>query len=184
MYMDGFHWVHSSLCVIYLFPEWVLDSRVKLAMASLGTLLMGVLLEGVIWQRRRVVKRMSAGMARLGVGSVFCGLQLTFGYFIMLIVMTYSGVLFLCCVGGLMLGNMLFNGSDGLIGAAKTKGRLGGAAGEDPNEGLPNTCLCAADKTEGVAAGSVVEYNSCCNADSQEEDIPDGATPCCQYSSA
>eukprot|EP00977_Amphora_coffeiformis_P017380 scaffold5612_cov150-Amphora_coffeaeformis.AAC.6 len=183
MYMDGFHWVHDSLCVIYLFPKWVLDSRVKLAMASLGTLFMGVLLEAVIWQRRKVAKRMSAGMARLGVGSVFYGLQLTFGYFIMLVVMTYSGVLFLCCVGGLVLGNMLFNGSDGLIGAANKKGKAGGAAREDPNEDLPNPCICVDDKTDGEAGGSGAEY-SCCNTGSQEEDIPDGATPCCQYSSA
>jgi len=186
MYMDGFHWVHDSLCVIYLFPKWVLDSRVKLAMASLGTLSMGIVLEGVIWQRRQVVKRMSAGMTRLGVGSVFYGLQLTFGYFIMLIVMTYSGVLFLCCVGGLVLGNMLFGVNDSLIGAATKKKGLAGVSGEDPNDGLPNPCLCADDKTDGIAAGSALG-STCCNGDNRDgggDDIPEGATPCCQYSSA
>lgn len=189
MYMDGFHWVHDTLCVIYLFPRWVLDSRTKLAMASVGTLFMGVLLEGVIWQRRKLFKRMKAGTARLGMGSAFYGVQLTLGYFIMLIVMTYSGVLFLCCVAGLVLGNVMFNGHDGLLATASpSSGRRASVPTQDLNEGLPNPCLCADDKTDAVAGESAAgggEPHPCCrNGDGDEDDIPEGATPCCQYSAA
>ena len=163
MDMDGFHWVHDSLCVVYLFPGWVLSSRTKLAMASVGTLFMGIVLEGVIWQRRQVVKSMKAGVSRLGVGSLYYGLQLTLGYFIMLIVMTYSGVLFLCSISGLVIGNIVFNAKDGPF--SRVFGRKEPGVLEAEDEELPARCNCADGKTSG----------------DPDLDIPDGATPCCQH---
>ena len=172
MYMDGFHWVHDSLCVVYLFPGWVLSSRGKLAGAAIGTLVMGIILEGIIWQRRHLLKTMAAGKARLGFGSVMYGAQLTLGYFLMLVIMTYSGVLFCCSVAGLVIGNVLFNAKDGFLGLRSEEKKE-----EKLNEGLLHPCVCADDKTTGAAADP-------CNESSSDDarDIADGATPCCQHS--
>ena len=97
--------------------------------------------------------------------------------------MTYSGVLFVCTVLGLMLGNLVFNPKDGLLQMHhKQKQRPGvtGAAGSGAiDDDLPVTCPCGDDKTTGVAAGSANSGSEDENNDNQG--VPDGATPCCQY---
>ena len=95
MYMDGFHFTDTT-CVIYLFPEWVLSSKAKLAGAAIGTVVFGVALKAVIHFRRRTIGAMSMapGYNRLLASATFYGLQLTMGYMLMLVIMTYSGVLY------------------------------------------------------------------------------------------
>lgn len=185
MYMDGFHWVHDSLCVIYLFPGWVLSTKAKLAAASVGTVVMAALLEGIIWQRRELLRTLPAGGLRLSVGSLLYGVQLSLGYLVMLVIMTYSGVLFLCTVTGLVLGNVLFNAKDGLMASRRRENPQEESAahgipadgdhqfdkdGDLPMKSAP--CGCE-DKAYTVESG---------NAPS-DHDIPDGATPCCQHAS-
>jgi len=115
MYMDGFHWIHPTTCVIYLFPQWVLSSEGQLVAACFGTILFGILLEYVISCRRNTVSQLPVGMQRLGASAGFYGVQLTIGYLVMLIVMTYSLPLFLCCILGLVGGHILFNAKDALV---------------------------------------------------------------------
>jgi hypothetical protein len=164
MYMDGFHWVNEGLCVIYLFPGWILSTRTKLAVASVGTIMGGTFLEGIIWQRRRVLQSMNQGYGRLGVGGLFYGLQLTVGYLLMLVVMTYSGVLFLSTVSGLVMGNLVFNSKDSLVSSWKTKS--GTTTHTDPVEAMDDPCM-------------YVEVES--GGDSDNQNVPEGATPCCQH---
>jgi Ctr copper transporter family len=108
MYMDGFHWTDPT-CVIYLFPTWILNSARSLVGACVGTILFAIALEAVIWKRRSVIPAFPAGWKRLGVSTLFYGVQLTMGYLLMLVVMIYSGPLFFSVIVGLMGGHALFN---------------------------------------------------------------------------
>jgi hypothetical protein len=162
MYMDGFHW-KNTVCVIYLFPRWILSTRGKLAGASVGTIAFGASLEKVIEQRRLVVTSLKPGYRRLGISALFYGLQLTMGYFLMLVVMTYSGPLFMCVVLGLVSGHILFTAKDAFL-AQKEKKENNVAA------------------TEKVASSTTdEEFAQCCCADVEDDaGVPEGSTPCCQ----
>ena len=96
MYMDGFHWLDST-CVIYLFPSWVLSTPAKLAIAAVGTVVFGTVLEFVIFTRRQVMTKLKPGFHRLTASALYYGLQLTLGYMIMLVIMTFSGDLVTHC---------------------------------------------------------------------------------------
>lgn len=52
---------------------------------------------------------------------IYGGVQLTIGYFLMLVVMTYSGPLFLCVVVGLVMGHAAFNARGAMKAAAAKK---------------------------------------------------------------
>mmetsp|Transcript_30756 Transcript_30756/g.46637 ORF Transcript_30756/g.46637 Transcript_30756/m.46637 type:complete len:619 (-) Transcript_30756:40-1896(-) len=109
MYMDGFHWVHDTTCIIYLIPGWVLDGPGKLIVASVGTVAASILLEFTLYWRKSV-----ASSNALLLPTALYGLQLTLGYLLMLVIMTYSGVLFVCVIGGLMLGHAVWNAKHNL----------------------------------------------------------------------
>lgn len=112
MYMEGFQLVHSSTCVIMLFPSWVLNSAWKYVLAAIGTFLLAVGLEKFIQQRRKTMEALESGRKRLLVSAALYGVQLTIGYMLMLIIMIYSGVLFLAVVSGLVAGHVFFNAMD------------------------------------------------------------------------
>lgn len=156
MYMDGFHWMNPT-CIIYLFPGWVLTSSGKVAAASIGTLLFGIALEAVIWKRRLVVQSFSTGWKRLAASTLFYGLQLTMGYLIMLVVMTYSGPLFMCVVLGLMGGHAMFNARSMVASKVHTVAACG---------------------TEQPIARSETEVDRQDSSDTPT--VPEGITPCCQ----
>jgi len=115
MYMEGFQWVQSSTCVILLFPGWVLNSAAKYALAVIGTVLLAIGLEKFIQQRRKAMACMEYGTKRLVASAIFYGVQLIIGYVLMLIIMIYSGVLFLSVILGLVIGHVLFNARDALF---------------------------------------------------------------------
>jgi len=110
MYMDGFNW-NSVVCIIYLFPSWVLNTQGKLIAAAFGTLAMGIAVEFAIAGRKILMKRASGcgHLSRLIVSTLLYGLQLTLAYLLMLVVMTYSGQLFICAILGLMMGHFVVN---------------------------------------------------------------------------
>jgi hypothetical protein len=160
MYMDGFHWTNPT-CVIYLFPNWILSSAGLLTAASIGTIFFGILLEAVISQRRSVVQSFPLGWKRLTVSTLFYGLQLTLGYLIMLVVMTYSGPLFMCVIFGLMGGHAIFNS-----GSAKA-----------PKENKTHDLILDETATDVEPKNSV---SDCCSGGYAKAEIPEGFTPCCQ----
>jgi len=108
MYMNGFQW-KGVYCVIYLFPSWILNTPSKMAIACIGTLFTAVGLEGVITARRILLPKIQKRQKKLLCSTIIYGLQLTLGYLIMLVVMTYSVPLFLCCIFGLMMGHFFFH---------------------------------------------------------------------------
>jgi len=115
MYMEGFQWVQSSTCVILLFPSWVLNTAWKYTIAVIGTFLFAIGLEKFIQQRRKVMVYMSESTKnRLLVSAAFYGVQISIGYLLMLIIMIYSGVLFLAVILGLVTGHILFNAKDAI----------------------------------------------------------------------
>merc|ERR1712194_845018 len=111
MYMNGFQW-EGLYCVIYLFPSWVLNTPWKLVIACFGTILGGIAVEGVITARRMILQskkfKLQNANTKLFISMILYGAQLTMGYLIMLVVMTYSGPLFISVIIGLMIGHVLF----------------------------------------------------------------------------
>lgn len=195
MYMDGFHWIHDTTCVIYLFPQWVLSTQGKFAAACFGTLIFGIVVEYVISRRRDSVTGLSAGYYRLAASAGFYGLQLTMGYVIMLVVMTYSIPLFLCCVMGLVGGHVLFNAKDALL--SKLPSTSGGKSSNNVSRSDSTQSAGANNASDEERAGQTPEdiitsLPECCCTNSEpfqqngatevEEDheIPEGCTPCCQ----
>jgi hypothetical protein len=108
MYMDGFNW-KSHVCVIYLAPAWVLNTMGKFVGAAFGTIFMGIAVEFSILGRKKALPHVSDPLARLLVSTTLYGIQLTLAYLLMLVVMTYSGPLFICSVLGLMAGHFVIN---------------------------------------------------------------------------
>jgi len=173
MYMDGFHWTNPT-CVIYLFPAWVLSTSQSLIGACFGTIFFGIALEGVILQRRRTVKSFPENSWKRNAVSTFLyGVQLTMGYFIMLVVMTYSGPLFMSVVFGLMIGHFVCNSklchakqqsSNVLSGVVKSVGN---------------------DDERGSDCCSTAKAGECCTCPREsrvvsDPFVPEGSTPCCQ----
>ena len=114
MYMEGFQWIQSSTCVIMFFESWVLDSATKYVFAIIGTVLAAIGLEKFIQQRRKVMACMEEGPTRLVASALFYGVQLIIGYMLMLVIMIYSGALFLAVILGLVIGHILFNARDAI----------------------------------------------------------------------
>ncbi|KAL7514166.1 hypothetical protein ACHAXN_013268 [Cyclotella atomus] len=203
MYMDGFNWIGST-CVIYLFPQWVLSTPGKFALGCLGSILFGILLEYVLW-KRRVVYTMSPGRRRLVLSVLVYGLQLTMGYFIMLVIMTYSGPLFVSVVGGMMMGHATFNAQDSFMkwrdGPVKDSQEAGDGTSEHGRVDRASTELSNSYqnvKTNSRKSSEADEeaLGGCCGMGVKnspekkygatektklKENIPEGATPCCQY---
>ncbi|GKY95769.1 hypothetical protein MPSEU_000538100 [Mayamaea pseudoterrestris] len=167
MYMDGFHW-RNSVCVIYLFPQWILSTPGKVVGASIGTLAFGVGLEKTIHHRRLVVTSMKAGYYRLAASAFLYAFQLTMGYLLMLIIMTYSGPLFLCVILGLVGGHVLFNAKDALL---VPKGDV--CAARECAEECPQDCRTEDSEIVKGCPCEQIEEN-------QRAGVPEGITPCCQ----
>mmetsp|Transcript_4660 Transcript_4660/g.6752 ORF Transcript_4660/g.6752 Transcript_4660/m.6752 type:complete len:641 (+) Transcript_4660:93-2015(+) len=104
MYMDGFHWIHDTTCTIYLFQSWILNGTGKWVAASIGTVVAAMLLEFILYMRKLLSRS-----SNLLVSTLLYGLQLTLGYLLMLVIMTYSGLLFVCTILGLMMGHAVWN---------------------------------------------------------------------------
>ncbi|KAG5185579.1 hypothetical protein JKP88DRAFT_180232 [Tribonema minus] len=141
MWMTGFQFMagHAgSPCVVYLFPGWVLNSAVKFGIACVGSFLMGIaaaaltsvrlLLNRQFVPQQKGKQRLWA-LAGYALQLVVLAVQLTLGYWCMLVAMTYQAELFIMIVLGLAFGQ-LFN--------VAYEGGKGGAAADES----PNVCCC------------------------------------------
>ena len=97
-------------CSLFLFQGGALDSNVKFAFAWIGTVLMSVLVDAIVYARRKYVLPRLAGSPtkRRVADSLLYAVQITDAYLIMLIVMLYSGPLFAAVVLGLTAGHAYF----------------------------------------------------------------------------
>jgi hypothetical protein len=201
--MDGFHFIQSTTCVIFLFQSWVLDSGGKYALAFLGTLLAGISLEKLIQQRRKTMASMEAGHKRLMVSGAFYGTQLNLGYVMMLIIMIYAGALFIATVLGLVCGHILFNAKDAILPLETINPKVlvqsSSAEFELSNdiqdhstseqcEGPNDCCACEGKEPKDVdldssCCGKILHAGTSAKMPPRDHLIPEGSTPCCQYSS-
>jgi len=179
MYMDGFNW-QGTTCVIYLFQSWVLSTQGQFIAACIGTVLVSVFLEFVISSRRTLLPKVPVGWKRLASSTVLYGTQITLGYFVMLVVMTYSGPLFLCVVIGLMIGHVGTNHKRLLESSSSPSS----SSGEDvipPSDGITPCCQydvgTEGKENTGTAASSSQDENS--SGDLFLDEEGKGASECC-----
>ena len=104
MLMQGFEW-KSDVCLVYLFPQWTISSSNKMILACFATIALGVVLEGILYSRRRAIQSATSKRTKILYSSIFYSMQLTLGYALMLVVMTYSGPLVLSVVIGIVFGH-------------------------------------------------------------------------------
>jgi len=110
MYMTGFVWVDNQAPCL-LFEAWSLDSALKFSFGAIGVFLFGISVEGVVTLKRMVRSSRFSNDQRANAILYLCvySSQVVFGYFAMLIAMTYSVPLFLSLVLGLSAGHCFFN---------------------------------------------------------------------------
>ena len=106
MFMGGFGGLtQNGACTLYLFPGAQLDTTPKFVLAWIGTAMLGALLEAVPCIRRRVL---GAGALHRAVDASLYAAQVTVGYLVMLVAMTYSAPLFVAIVVGFVGGHAAF----------------------------------------------------------------------------
>ena len=158
MFMQGFEW-EGTTCVVYLFSSWVITTRAALFAACLGTIAFGILVEFIILQRRTILGKIEKGRKKMAWSAFLYAAQLSCSYLVMLIVMTYSGPLFISVISGLVGGHIVFNW-------ANVVGKNG--SGEVPLEGSTPCCQNVLDDVafEGKANSSRTSIDK---ADTVEE---------------
>jgi hypothetical protein len=108
MYMQGFEW-EGTTCVAILFSSWVVSSRLALFLACIAVLLLAVFTESLTRYRRPILARVSHQRWKVTASAVLYAFQVTMGYAVMLIIMTYSGPLVLSTILGLGIGHGIGN---------------------------------------------------------------------------
>jgi len=114
MHMTGFVTASEEHpCLILLFPEWVLSDAARFWIAVAGTVMAGILAEGLVAFRRWHMDSMSRSKSprwfQKAQKIVLYAAGRTLGYLVMLVTMTFSVELFAAVILGLSLGHLLFN---------------------------------------------------------------------------
>ncbi len=89
----------STECINFMFIEWTLDNKVKYVFGCIGTLLMGIFIQGISYIRIKLNKKNNQIIIL-----IIYSIQMTLSYFLMLLAMTYSTELFCMVVIGLTIG--------------------------------------------------------------------------------
>ena len=128
MWMTGFQFSGRGSgypCIVYMWPEWPLNTVTKFVVACIGTFFMGIACAALGFLRKRTwdlkakwtqsipppsSPRIPLQMWGLMLYITFLYMvQLTLGYFLMLLVMTYQAELFIVTVLGLSTGHLIFD---------------------------------------------------------------------------
>jgi Na+/H+-translocating membrane pyrophosphatase len=109
----------NNPCVMYLFPQWTLDTQGKYIAACFGTFFMAVVMQLLVKVRAAYKHRINqtefaqaSAMKLKLIETFFFGVQMVLAYFIMLIVMTYESLLFTCIILGLVTGHLITSLTD------------------------------------------------------------------------
>lgn len=129
MWMSGFQILdeHTNRpCVALLFEGWDLNTKFKFVIGCFGTFGMGLFVEFLVYTRRQVKRRfMNGQMPKLHFRIISGGMlllylvQVSIGYMLMLVAMTYQVELFLMVVFGLTVGHGAFNMSGPVLESAE-----------------------------------------------------------------
>eukprot|EP00668_Euglena_longa_P035240 GGOE01045271.1.p1 GENE.GGOE01045271.1~~GGOE01045271.1.p1 ORF type:complete len:505 (-),score=104.47 GGOE01045271.1:231-1724(-) len=168
MWMNGFTMVGDpgNPCVSLLFPQWLLKDAGVFAGACFGVFVLAIVIEGIVSLRRwvRNLRPRTKGRAMCGHGALLLllyGINVTLGYFLMLIAMIYQVELFLMVIFGLIVGQAIFH----------TKWKLPAPRSQ------PKFALGLSEGEENAAPQVV----TCCRSShaAWEEGERGNATPCC-----
>jgi len=109
MHMDGFTLDGTSTapCTVLFFRSWAMNDRTKMALGAIGTFLLGVGTEWLVYIRRQYSK--SNSNSKKIIKTLLYGLNVFAGYMLMLAAMTYSVAIFTMVIGGLTIGHGIFN---------------------------------------------------------------------------
>ena len=106
MYMNGFSSAFKrNTCIALYLDAFTLDTAVKIIVACVGVLALGILAEALVAFRRSRAEKGLAGRFEAAIGY---GLQLALGYLLMLAAMTYAVELFVSAITGVAIGHALF----------------------------------------------------------------------------
>lgn len=115
MFMDGFQFVFGgdSLCLNFLLPSALLDSKLKFTLALLGSITLGFSVEVLTSYRRNVFRKMreQGRKAKMEL-TLLHGAQALIGYILMCLAMSFSLEVLFCVVLGLMIGHYIFNAEE------------------------------------------------------------------------
>lgn len=197
MLMQGFEW-KSNVCLVYLFPQWTISSSNKMLLACFVTIGLGVVLEGILYSRRRAIQSAKSKRTKILFSGFFYSLQLTLGYALMLVVMTYSGPLVLSVVLGIVVGHftiqfLTFNSKAAVtIPEGSTPccqndlnacTHPGCVANKNGQEEEPD-CSCQVTEEESSVEANHDDEESpskyCSNDDDDDEEFYKNLPPCCQ----
>ena len=169
MYMDGFH-VNagsSAPCVALLFESWSLHTPALFALGFFATVALGASIEGLASIRRKLQNpgfcnchSIPEPKSRVYATMIY-GFQITAGYLLMLVSMTYHFALFSAVIVGLLLGHIVFGSQAPVV--ANTTACCSFASPNDRQD-----CAGCAPDASGVRP-------SCCAGSGEEEELP----PCC-----
>ena len=169
MYMDGFH-VNagsSAPCVALLFESWSLHTPALFALGFFATVALGASIEGLASIRRKLQNpgfcnchSIPEPKSRVYATMIY-GFQITAGYLLMLVSMTYHFALFSAVIVGLLLGHIVFGSQAPVM--ANTTACCSFASPNDRQD-----CAGCAPDASGVRP-------SCCAGSGEEEELP----PCC-----
>ena len=100
----------NGLCTLFLFPSGQLDTSAKYFFAWVGTVALALAVDAIAYFRRKHVVRALADSPALrrAADSLLFAAQIVAAYWVMLVVMTYSGPLFVAVLVGLTLGHAVF----------------------------------------------------------------------------
>lgn len=87
----------KDVCVILLFPSWILDTRTKFVIACIGVIILGLVIEALLCfrrklQKRRIFPRIGGLYRRLAIVTLF-GINIASGYFAMLVCLMFDIIL-------------------------------------------------------------------------------------------
>ena len=175
MYMDGFKWTtggSSQPCTALLFKSWSLHTPGLLALGFFFTVAMGASIEAMASIRRKLqntgfcnchnIPPTKSRAYSVGIYAV----QVTVGYLLMLISMTYNFVLFSSVVVGLVIGHLCFGASAPVTATTSAccthvspsdKQDCPGCAPSAPASGaadLPSCCAARDDGSSGAPSSS------------------------------
>ncbi|OUS49580.1 hypothetical protein BE221DRAFT_188880 [Ostreococcus tauri] len=174
MYMDGFTLSTKNTfkpCVALLFKGWSLRTPALLALGFFATVCMGMSIEALASLRRNLQNpgfcnchNIPSTRSRAYATSVYA-VQITFGYLLMLVSMTYHVALFCAVIVGLILGHVVF-GANAPV-AANTTACCAHASPSD-KDACP---MC------GPSAGDLDDLPPCCAARATApSDSPNGSS--------
>jgi hypothetical protein len=129
MFMQGFVSIvnedsGNTECVNLWFTEWTLDSKLKYGFACIGVFLFCIFIQYLHTLRSSINKVAKDKQIRVVLNVLLYGLNVTCGYFAMLVAMTYSVELFCMICVGMTVGYGIFHADKNTNAHAEDGGAL------------------------------------------------------------